>query len=254
MHATQRMTKVVLGEVVPGGPAPQPKHLTLQGQYVTLVPFSRVHFPQLFDEVGGRQNAHLWDYMLNGPFESYSDFYEAMLPRETSLDPLVFTICYRQSSDQVKPCGICALLHVDCENRSVELGHLMYSPTSLSRHPGATEATYLLARHSIEVWGFRRFEWKCNNNNQPSRNAAARLGFRFEGVFRKHMVVKGRSRDSAWYACCDDDWYGGVKAALEHWLMPRNFDADGKQREKLETIRARLVKEGHLVRCRASHE
>src|SRR5258707_9384482 len=118
--------------------------------------------------------------------------------------------------------------------RVMEVGNIVYGPP-LQRTPLATEVQYLLARHVFEALGYRRYEWKCNALNAPSRRAAARLGFSYEGLFRSHMIVKGRSRDTAWFSMLDAEWQAR-KAAFERWLAPENFDADGRQRESLSAF------------------
>jgi len=126
-------------------------------------------------------------------------------------------------------------LRIDPEHGAIEIGHLAFGP-ALQRTAGATEAVYLLARRAFDELGYRRVEWKCNALNARSRAAALRLGFEFEGVFRQHMVVKGRNRDTAWYAIVDGDW-PAVRAAFEEWLAPDNFDRDGRQRARLAALR-----------------
>ena len=120
--------------------------------------------------------------------------------------------------------------------RVIEVGHIVYSP-ALQRTPLATEAQYLLARYVFETLGYRRYEWKCNALNAASRRAALRFGFTFEGVFRQHMIVKGRNRDTAWFSMLDGEW-PARKAAFERWLAPDNFDADGRQKVRALTRHA----------------
>ena len=115
--------------------------------------------------------------------------------------------------------------------RVIEIGNIVYSP-GLQRTPAATEAQYLVARHVFETLGYRRYEWKCNALNAPSRAAALRLGFTYEGIFRQHMIIKGRNRDTAWFAMLDGEW-PARKAAFERWLAPANFDGRGRQRQTL---------------------
>jgi hypothetical protein len=126
-------------------------------------------------------------------------------------------------------------LRITPEHGAVEIGHIWFGST-LKRTPAATEAIYLLARHVFDDLGYRRLEWKCNALNAPSRRAADRFGFTFEGVFRKQQVVKGRNRDTAWYAIVDDDW-PPIRAGFEAWLAPENFDAEGRQRRSLAQFR-----------------
>jgi RimJ/RimL family protein N-acetyltransferase len=122
-------------------------------------------------------------------------------------------------------------MRIDPVHRGIEVGSILYTP-ALQRTTGATEAMYLMARHAFEDLGYRRYEWKCNALNQPSRRAALRFGFTFEGIFRQHMIVKGRNRDTAWYSMLDSEW-PARKAAFERWLNPANFDAGGRQKTPL---------------------
>ncbi|KAJ4580343.1 hypothetical protein HRR83_003291 [Exophiala dermatitidis] len=126
-------------------------------------------------------------------------------------------------------------MRIDPNHRVVEVGNILFSP-ALQRTRAATEAMYLLARYVFEDLGYRRYEWKCDNLNLPSKRAAIRLGFTFEGVFRKHMVYKGRSRDTAWFAMVDEDW-PVIKKAFEDWLRDENFDESGRQKRRLEDLR-----------------
>jgi hypothetical protein len=127
-------------------------------------------------------------------------------------------------------------------HRVIEVGNILYTP-KLQRSLGATEAMYLMARHAFEELGYRRYEWKCNALNAPSRRAALRLGFTYEGTFRNHMIVKGRSRDTAWFSMLADEW-PARKAAFERWLDPANFDEDGRQRLSLWALNAPQAGDG----------
>jgi RimJ/RimL family protein N-acetyltransferase len=138
-------------------------------------------------------------------------------------------------------CGIIALMAVRPEMRVIEVGNILLSP-ALQRTPLATEAQYLLARYVFETLGYRRYEWKCDARNAASRRAALRLGFDFEGLFRQHMIVKGRNRDTAWYGMLDGEW-ASQRLAFERWLSPENFDADGRQKVRLaDDIRPKAQK------------
>jgi RimJ/RimL family protein N-acetyltransferase len=148
-----------------------------------------------------------------------------------SEDPLFFTVVKDE-----RPAGMASYLRITPEHGAIEIGHIWFGST-LKRTPAATEAIYLLARHVFDDLGYRRLEWKCNALNAPSRRAADRFGFTFEGVFRKQQVVKGRNRDTAWYAIVDDDW-PPIRAAFEAWLAPGNFDASGRQRRALAQFRS----------------
>jgi RimJ/RimL family protein N-acetyltransferase len=127
--------------------------------------------------------------------------------------------------------GILSLMEIRPAMRVIEVGNIVYAP-ALQRTPLATEAQYLIARYAFETLGYRRYEWKCNALNATSKRAAERFGFSYEGLFRQHMIVKGRSRDTAWFAMLDSEW-PARKAAFERWLAPENFDRDGRQKTKL---------------------
>jgi len=150
-------------------------------------------------------------------------------------DPLFFVVIDRATG---KIGGRQAFLRIDAANGVAEIGNIYWGPP-VARTRLATEAFYLFARHIFDELGYRRFEWKCNAANAGSKRAAERFGFRFEGIFRQHMVVKGENRDTAWYAMLDGDWPVAGKA-LEQWLEPGNFDAGGRQKERLEAIRERV--------------
>lgn len=170
--------------------------------------------------------------MPSGPFTDPTSFRTFIGPMTRSTDPTYYAILDRTTNKAV---GYLSLMRIDTTNRCIEVGNIMFSPT-LQGTATATEAIYLLAKTVFEDLGYRRFEWKCNALNDRSRRAAERFGFVFEGVFRQHMVVKGRSRDTAWFAMLDGEW-PAVKAGFEAWLDPRNFDAEGRQRRSLKSIR-----------------
>jgi RimJ/RimL family protein N-acetyltransferase len=145
-------------------------------------------------------------------------------------DPLFFAIVDRTTS---APLGVASWLRIDPRAGSIEVGHLHFSPR-LQRTPHATEAMFLMMQRAFEL-GYRRYEWKCDALNAPSRAAAQRLGLSFEGVFRQAWVVKGRNRDTAWYAAIDTEW-PALRAAFTPWLDPANFDAAGRQRTRLSDL------------------
>jgi RimJ/RimL family protein N-acetyltransferase len=229
-----------LGAAVEASPALHPSSDTrLSGRYVTVVGMTTQHIETFYPHVSGDKNAHLWDYMLGGPFSDLSEFRAAMEGQLTSPDMTFYAII--PADQPTGPGGVdnivgCAsYLRIDQANRSVEVGSLMFSP-KLQRTPAATEAMYLMAKHAFEELGYRRYEWKCNTLNAPSYRAALRLGFTFEGVFRQHMIIKGRNRDTAWFAIIDKDW-PRMRMAFDAWLNPSNFDESGFQRRKLEDFR-----------------
>jgi RimJ/RimL family protein N-acetyltransferase len=156
---------------------------------------------------------------------------------ETSEDPLYFTLVKQPEG---RPLGLASYMRITPEFGVIEIGHIWFG-IPLQRTTAATEAIFLMARHVLDGLGYRRLEWKCNALNAASRRAAERFGFAFEGVFRKHQVVKGRNRDTAWYSIIDDEW-PAIRKAFEAWLAPENFDRDGVQKRALSIMveRARI--------------
>jgi RimJ/RimL family protein N-acetyltransferase len=211
------------------GNFPEPEVLT--GKCVKLVPLQADHADELFKSIGGDHNAMLYDYMFYGPFSEIEPFREQIAKFAASKDPQFYTICDLKSGQLL---GYASFLRIDIAHRVIEIGHVMYSPV-LQRTVAATEAQYLLASKAFKD-GYRRLEWKCDANNLGSRRAAVRLGYTFEGVFRKHMIVKGRNRDSAWFSITDDEWRS-CKDALERWMDEANFDEEGRQKNDLVTLR-----------------
>jgi len=210
-------------------PAPRPQRVTLEGRLVVVAPLDPIrHADALFDGACGAGREHLWHYLFEGPFADRPAF-DAYLRRKAAPDdPLFFTILAKASG---QPAGLAAYMRIEPAHRVIEVGSILYTP-ALQRTPGATEAMYLMARHAFDDLGYRRYEWKCNALNEASRRAALRLGFVFEGIFRQHMIVKGRSRDTAWYSILDSEW-PARKATLEAWLDPGNFDEQGNQKSRL---------------------
>ncbi|KAJ2987199.1 hypothetical protein NUW58_g4633 [Xylaria curta] len=230
-----------LGPVVDDTPAPRPSPETrLSGRYVTVIGMSNEHAASLYPHVSGDENAYLWDYMLNGPFNELSEYRTAMEAEIKNNSKVYFAII--PTNEPITPSGAdnvigCAsYLNINLANRSIEVGSVLFS-SKLQKTALATEAMYLMAKHAIEDLGYRRYEWKCNTLNAASQRAAQRLGFTFEGIFRQHMIIKGRSRDTAWFAIIDGDW-PGIKDSFDKWLGPSNFDKDGNQRKKLEDFRS----------------
>ena len=174
----------------------------------------------------------LWNYLAYGPFESQGAFTRWLEARAASDDPLFYAVVDRTAGAAR---GMASYLRIERQNGVIEIGHIWFAPV-MQRTRQATEAIYLLARHAFDDLGYRRLEWKCDSLNVPSRRAAARFGFVHEGVFRQHMVVKGRNRDTAWYAITDAEW-PIRRAAFEAWLSPDNFDLSGHQRNSLSEIR-----------------
>jgi RimJ/RimL family protein N-acetyltransferase len=228
MHIQSPATSPI-GPVVETRPAPRPERLVLQGRYVVLEPLHpRQHGDALFDATAQAADDHLWTYLFDGPYPDRESFDRALERLAASEDPLYFAIVDRASD---KALGRAALMRIEPAHRVIEVGSIIYS-TRLQRTRGATEAMYLLARYVFDTLGYRRYEWKCNALNEPSRSAALRLGFTYEGIFRQHLIIKGHNRDTAWYSMLDSEW-PERRARFEAWLAPENFDEEGRQRTSL---------------------
>jgi RimJ/RimL family protein N-acetyltransferase len=170
----------------------------------------------------------IWKYLPYGPFETSAGLGELLAEFERADDPLFFTFCPLPDE---RPAGVASYLRINPEHGVIEIGHIWLG-TALQRTTAATEGIYLLAANAFDRLGYRRLEWKCDALNARSRRAAERFGFTFEGVFRKHQVIKGRNRDTAWFAITDDDW-PRVREGYERWLAPDNFDRSGRQLRSL---------------------
>jgi RimJ/RimL family protein N-acetyltransferase len=222
-----------IGPSVDASPARRPGRTALQGRLVTLTPLDPVaHGDALYEAACGEATDHLWLYLFEGPFPTRADFDSHLQRAAASEDPLFFAILDRASERAV---GYAAYMRIEPVHRVIEVGSILYTP-SLQRTPLATEAMYLMARHIFEDLGYRRYEWKCNALNAPSRKAALRFGFTFEGIFRQHMIVKGRNRDTAWFSMLDSEW-PARKASFERWLDPSNFGPDGRQKTALLALK-----------------
>jgi RimJ/RimL family protein N-acetyltransferase len=215
---------------------PRPGRETLAGRWCSVVPLDPArHVEELWDVYVLDADSRHWTYLPYGPFAdlaAYRAWIEATCRGD---DPLFFAIVDAASGRAV---GLASYLRIDPLVGSIEVGHLRFSRL-LQRTPAATEAMYLMMRNAFTL-GYRRYEWKCDALNAPSRAAAARLGLSFEGVFRQAWVMKGRNRDTAWYAAIDRDW-PALARAFEQWLDPENFDADGRQRTRLTALTAPLL-------------
>ena len=221
-----------VGPLVDARPAKRPQRVTLQGRFVTLTPLSAsAHADALFEAANGGAKDRVWDYLFDGPYTDRAEFRANIEAKAKSEDPLFFAIVDKPSG---APVGYQTFLRIEPAHRVIEVGNILYT-LAMQRSPGATEAQYLFARYVFDDLGYRRYEWKCNALNAPSRRAALRFGFGFEGVFRQHMIVKGRNRDTAWYSMLDHEW-PARRAAFERWLAPDNFDADGRQIVALSTL------------------
>ncbi len=206
-------------------PAPRPERIRLAGRYVSMEPLDPVrHADGIWKASGGEANGHLWQWMPDGPFPDRAGFETNLANKKASEDPLFYAIVDTATGEAL---GMASFLRIDPRHRVIEVGSIMYGP-ALQRSRQGTEAMFLMMRYAFDELGYRRYEWKCNALNEPSRRAALRYGFQFEGIFRQHMIIKGRNRDTAWFSILDSEW-PTVKAAFERWLDPANFDATGKQ-------------------------
>ena len=192
--------------------------------------------PSLFDAYALDSEDRNWTYLEQGPFDKYAEFHIWLSDMAKLDDPFFFTIIEGESQTSV---GISSYLRITPPAGSIEVGHIHYSPL-LQRTPAATEAMYLMMERAFAL-GYRRYEWKCDALNAPSRMAAQRLGLSYEGVFRQATVYKQRNRDTAWYATIDREW-PDLKQAFEQWLDPNNFDNDRNQKTRLSTLTAPLLK------------
>lgn len=215
-----------------GARAPVP--LVLEGLWVTLEPLSAArHGHDLWQAVQGHDE--VWDFLGDGPYAREEDLGAALLAKETGAAAQFFAVLPKpQSGEEAKAAGYASLMRIDAPNGVIEVGNVMFSP-SLQRTRAATETIYRMAKYVFGDLGYRRFEWKCNARNLPSRRAAERFGFTFEGIFRQHMVIKGANRDTAWYSILDGEW-PRRRAAFDAWLAPENFDAAGQQKQTLASL------------------
>ena len=208
---------------------PRPDRVTLDGRYARLEPLDPVrHGKDLL--ASGRQPGadDRFRYLPDEPAADLAALTPWLEKAATSTDPLFFAVIDRETG---RAEGRQSLMRIEPAHGAIEIGHILWGP-AIARTRVVTEALYLSGSHVFDTLGYRRFEWKCHNLNEPSKRAAQRFGFTFEGVFRQHMVVKGRNRDTAWFAMTDGDW-PRLKAGYEAWLRPENFDENKQQRSKL---------------------
>ena len=218
-----------VGDPVEDRSARSPGREPLEGRYVSLVSLdAAAHAEPLWraSHDGSEEAARMWTYLGYGPFADAEQMRAWLASIEPSEDPTFLTVVTNAGD----PVGVVSFLNVDAAMRKIELGHIWYAP-SAQRTEANTEVAYLMMREAFDAWGYRRVEWKCDALNARSRAAALRLGFTFEGVFRNHMVVKGRNRDTAWFSVIDQEW-PAVRAALERWLA-----APAHERPPLASLR-----------------
>ena len=213
-------------------PAPFPTHESLAGRYVNLVPLVPGHAEPLLRIARHPERERLYRYLPDEPLASLAESQQWIEARLAAADPLFFA-CAAASGGEVL--GRQALMRITPQHGVIEIGNILWGP-AMAGTQLATESLYLFARYVFDELGYRRLEWKCDALNEPSRRAALRFGFAFEGIFRQHLMVKGRNRDTAWYAMLDHEW-PQLRAGFERWLDPANFDATGRQRSALTTRR-----------------
>ena len=225
-----------VGELVDFTGARPPGHSVLTGRHVVIRPINPAGDAEALYAASHAPTGDptIWTYLYDGPYPDLESFRASLQEQATRTDYLFSTVA---SAEDGKPLGIVSYLSIVPEHGVIEIGNIWFSP-ELQRTTAATEAIFLLARNAFDELGSRRLEWKCNALNVPSRRAAARFGFEFEGVFLNHRVVKGRNRDTAWFAITDDRW-PRVRSAFEAWLSPENFDAHGRQLTRLGDLTAR---------------
>jgi RimJ/RimL family protein N-acetyltransferase len=222
-----------IGFPVPNWEArPWPPRTALEGRYCRIEPFDpERHTTDLFDAFAQEPEGRLWTYMPYGPFPSFESFRDFMRGHFCGPDPLCHAIAEQRSG---RAAGVASYMRIDPAMGTIEVGSIAYAPR-LQKTTAATEAMYLMMRRAFDELRYRRYEWKCDALNASSRQAAVRLGFRFEGIFRQAVVYKGRNRDTAWYSIIDREW-PALNAAFEQWLDPHNFGPDGHQRRRLSDL------------------
>ncbi|MGB6976792.1 MAG: GNAT family protein [Gammaproteobacteria bacterium] len=204
----------------------------MKGRYCLLEPLDiDKHAAQLFDSLAIDNKGESWTYLPYGPFSTCDEFRNWLKATTAEIDTVLYAIVDAKTQ---LPIGICGYLRINPEHGVIEVGDLHYSKL-LKKTPTATEAMYLMMYHAFEELKYRRYEWKCNSLNQASRDAAERLGFKFEGIFRQNNIFKGRNRDTAWFSIIDSEW-PGIKERLQKWLSPSNFDKNGNQIVTLREI------------------
>ncbi|MEC6999351.1 GNAT family protein [Brucella abortus] len=214
-------------------PRPKPERKIFEGRYVRLEPLNaQKHGDELFAASSVEDAEQRFTWLFETPPATRAEFEPWLDKASKSDDPLFFAVIDKASEQSGRSAGADA--HRPGKWRDRDQEHLL-GPL-ISRRPAATEAQFLFMQYVFDVLGYRRYEWECHNENGPSRRAAERFGFRFEGIFRQHMVVKGRNRDTAWFSVLDSEW-PALKQAYQAWLAPENFDSAGQQKKTLQEFR-----------------
>jgi RimJ/RimL family protein N-acetyltransferase len=210
-------------------PRPRPSRVALEGRYARLEPLSVAHAAALYEASTGPGADARFAYLFDDPPATPADMAAWVAKASAGDDPLFSAVIDRATG---RAAGRQALMRITPEHGVIEIGNILWGP-SMSRSRVATEALYVAARHVFEDLGYRRFEWKCHNLNEPSKAAARRFGFSYEGLFRQHMWTKGANRDTAWFAMIDAEW-PRLRREYDRWLSPGNFDAAGRQKTRLQ--------------------
>ena len=207
-----------------------PSRSALEGRYVILEPQNAANHASDLYHASHDSDAglHIWDYLAYGPWPDEDSFALNMRQQSANFETIFYAI---RALDSDQYGGQASFLDINPQMGVIEIGHIWFGP-QLQRTRAATEALYLMIRHAMDDLGYRRMHWRCNALNQKSRNAAQRLGFRFEGIFYNHMIFKGKNRDTAWYSILDDEW-PEVRGIFETWLDTSNFNADGSAKTSL---------------------
>jgi len=220
----------MLGKKVNFKKAKTPSKKNLKGKYVILEPINVYkHSKNLYTNFLKDKKNRIWTYLPYGPFKSYTSFRKWLKSFCLNKDPFFYAIYIKRYKQY---CGMASYLRINSKNGLIEVGHINYSPILQNTTEG-TETMYLMMKNAFEALGNRRYEWKCNNLNIPSKNAAKRLGFKFEGVFRQMQITKGRNRDNAWFSIIDKEWKK-LKKGYQKFLKVSNFNKNYKQLKKLK--------------------
>jgi len=227
-----------LGAALPGWKSPPfPPHVKLAGRYCRLVPLDAArHARDLYEAQRADQAGERWTYLFHGPYREFAPYETWCIEAQASRDPQFYAIV---DAADGRAAGSAAYMRIEPRHGVIEVGNIYLSPR-LAQTRAATEAIYLFIANAFAL-GYRRFEWKCDSCNLPSRAAATRFGFSYEGLFRQAIVNKGRNRDTTWFAIIDADWNRGLQSAYAQWLDPANFDAAGRQKLRLSELTAPFV-------------
>src|SRR5205823_7445731 len=213
---------------------PRPPRTAMVGRFCTIEPLdTERHAAELFAANAEDREGRMWTYLPWGPFDNFAAYRQWAETASRIADPFLHAIIDAETGQAI---GAAAYLRIEPQQGVIEVGGITYSPR-LQRRPAGTEAMYLMMRRVFDELGYRRYEWKCNSLNAPSRAAAERLGFRYEGLFRQATITRGRNRDTTWFSVIDSEW-PALRAAFERWLDPANFTADGTQRSSLASLRS----------------